>query len=177
MANEAESSGETRTSVAFAYELQDFILAYRLSTQPNAKRAALMIAAILALFAALFWCEPDRNSRLAAGFGGLLGGLAVFLLHRHVYLPLYARRMFANYPMMRSQHTFAFEPDGIRNSTERTNAFLIWRDFVGWRANDTSVLLYTSPRQFILVPTRLAAQGFPIEQLKCALARDFAMRR
>ncbi|MCB1534457.1 MAG: YcxB family protein [Rhodoblastus sp.] len=176
MANEAEGSSDAATSVAFRYELQDFIQAYRLGARPSAKRAASLAAIIVLLFVAIVWYEPDWDARLAACGGGALGGLAVFLAHRYIYLPLHARRMFANYPLLRSEHTFAYEPEGLRNSTDRTNAFLLWRDFVGWRADDMSVLLYTSPRQFIVVPTRLARQGFPIKELKGALARDFAMR-
>ena len=170
-ASAAQSEG-----VAFSYELRDFILAYRLSTWPSPKRAALMSIILVALLAIFFVYEPDWGARAAACAGGALGGIAILLAHRYVYLPLFARRLFANYPLLRTGHTFAFEPDGLRYSTERTKAFLVWRDFVGWRADDTSVLLYSSPRQFVVVPARLAELGFPIKELKGALARDFAMR-
>ena len=174
--SEVTTRGAQGDGVSFSYELRDFLLAYRLSTRPTPKRAALMSIALLVLFGILFWDEPDWGARGAALAGGAFGGVVIFLAHRYVYLPLFTRRLFANYPLLRTEHTFAFESDGLRYSTERSKAFVLWRDFVAWRADDASVLLYSSPRQFVVVPTRLAAQGFPIEQLKCALARDFAMR-
>lgn len=177
MTIEAQTGEETATAgVSFRYEVRDFIHAYRLSTRPGPRRAALLALAIAAIFGAILWYEPDWDARLAACASGAVGGLAIFLLHRYVYLPLYARRLFANYPMLRVERSLSLEPDGLRDVTDRTNALLVWRDFVHWRADDKSVLLYTSPRLFIVVPARLAQQGFPVGELKSALARDFAQR-
>lgn len=177
MTDKIATEGDAGTKgVAFRYEVQDFIEAYRLAVRPGPKRAAALAAAIALLVGALFWYEPAWDVRAQGCAGGALGGVGVFLLHRYLYLPWHARRQFANYPLLRAEHVFTLEQEGLRDSTERTNALLVWRDFVGWRANDKSVLLYTSPRLFILAPTRLAQLGFPIEDLKGALARDFAKR-
>lgn len=178
MTIEAQAEGDGATAgVSFRYEVRDFIHAYRLSTRPGPRRAALLALAIAAIFGAIFWYEPDWDARLVACVSSAIGGLAVFLLHRYVYLPLYARRLFANYPMLLVERSLSLEPDGVRDVTDRTNALLVWRDFVNWRADDKSVLLYTSPRLFIVVPARLAQQGFPVDELKSALAREFGMRR
>jgi hypothetical protein len=60
--------------------------------------------------------------------------------------------------------------DGLRLASARGESVLLWRDFIHWRANEKAVLLYTAPRLFLFIPTRLAASGFPIEALKAALA-------
>ncbi len=87
-------------------------------------------------------------------------------------VPYRMRRDFERRPLAQIEHVCELTKDGLRLASARGESVLLWRDFIHWRANEKAVLLYMAPRLFLVIPTRLAASGFPIEALKAALAAN-----
>lgn len=167
----------TPEGVAFRYQAQDFIDAYRLGAGMTRRGAAWLALGMAALAAFLFWSEPDWIARLVTIAAAVAGGGAAGVCYRFLYLPWLARRHFANYPLARLETTFAVADDALILTSDRTLSRLLWRDFVAWRANERTLLLYTAPRVSYVVPTRLAAQGFPLTRLLSILREKVAERR
>ena len=167
---------EAPKSVTFRYQTQDFLSAYRLNATPQCRHALYLASVLAALVAVFFWFEPAWDARAVACGAGAAGGLAAFVLVRYIYLPLHAKRQFANYPIAHREQVLTLEAEGLRHRSGSNESLTPWRDFVAWQADEQVVLLYIAPRIFQVVPARLAELGFPIKELKGALARDFAMR-
>ncbi|MCC0006295.1 MAG: YcxB family protein [Methylobacteriaceae bacterium] len=162
--------------MTFRYQTQDFLSAYRLNAKLLRRHVIYLTFFLAAVVAVLFWFEPAWDARAVACGAGAAGGLAAFVLVRYIYLPLHAKRQFANYPIAHREQVLTLEAEGLRHRSGSNESLTPWRDFVAWQADEQVVLLYIAPRIFQVVPARLAELGFPIKELKGALARDFAMR-
>jgi hypothetical protein len=135
------------------------------------RRAWLVTALILiGLLALLYILDPSTPLWIAPL--AVVGGLASGLFCWAVYLPWIARRNFTRQPLAQLRIGVALVAEGIRSESARGKSTLLWKDFIQWRANKKATLLHLSPRLFVIIPTRLGAQGFPIEELKAALARE-----
>lgn len=163
--------------VAFRYQAHDFIDAYRLGSRITRRGAAGLAALALLMIAWVFWSEPDWIARLVTIGAGLVGGCTAAILYRFVYVPWLARRHFANYPLARLETGFAVDDDALVLTSDRTSSRLLWRDFIAWRANERTVLLYTAPRISYVVPRRIAGQGFPFDRLLSILRDKVPERR
>jgi hypothetical protein len=97
--------------------------------------------------------------------GGAIGMFAVSRVCR----PWLACRLYAKYPLAHLEHKLTLRSEGITLQSPRGIISLQWKDFLRWRTNGKTTLIYTSPNTFIIVPTRLAEVGFPMDRLKVEL--------
>jgi hypothetical protein len=68
------------------------------------------------------------------------------------------------------EHKLTLRPEGIALQSPRGISTLQWKDFIRWRTNSKTTLIYTSPNTYIHFPARLAELGFPMDRLKAQLA-------
>jgi YcxB-like protein len=170
MSDQSDIQPAASAATTFRYEAQDFAQAQQLHMRlPRRHMIALTIFFIAAASAAVLLVE-DRAAVAIGCAGGALGGIALAAAMYHWIVPYRMRRDFQRRPLAQIEHVYELRKDGLRLASERGESVLLWRDFIHWRANEKAVLLYTAPRLFLFIPTRLAASGFPIEALKAALA-------
>ena len=159
-------------SVEFQFVKADFIDAYQLRAAPTRRRWMLLLMSVLVLAAAIFMCSREISWTIVAvafiSVGGALGALAEF----HVYVPWRARRDFAKSPLAHLEHTFTLLSEGITIQNARGSiSRLQWSDFLSWRTNKRTTLVFLSPTILIHFPARLAGSGFPVDRLKVELSR------
>jgi energy-coupling factor transporter transmembrane protein EcfT len=158
-------------SIEVQYTRDDHIAAQRLHSAPTLRSLLLAILFIGAAIALVYFLDSAKAALVTAPFfalGGVLGGLFGWA----VYTPLVARRTFARYPLAQLRFRLSLLPQGISTQSERGNTTLLWKDFIQWRTNAKTVLLYVSPRMFLFIPTRLAAERFPIDELRERARRE-----
>ena len=153
------------------YTAEDFIEAYRLSTRPL-RRYILILALMLVVF--FLYRTMLRGGTSLDVFLWQIGpiliaGPILACLH-YLYLSWAGRRTYACQPLAMVEYSFALRPEGLETISDRGQTFLRWEDFIRWRMNDKMTLIYLAPNLFQIFPNRLAEQGFPIEDLKTALA-------
>jgi hypothetical protein len=161
-------------SIEVQYARDDHIAAQQLHSSPTRRSLVLVILFICAAVALIYFIDSAKAALIVAPFfaiGGVLGGLFGWA----VYVPLAARRTFAKYPLAQLRFRLSLLPEGVSTESERGKTTLLWKDFIKWRANDKMVLLYISPRMFLFIPTRLAAEGFPIERLRERARRELGL--
>jgi hypothetical protein len=163
-------------SNASAVEIQfakaDLIAAYQLRAAPTRRRWTLLLMSVLVLAAVIFMYSREISQTIVAvafiSFGGALGALAEF----HVYVPWRARRDFAKSPLAHLEHKFTLLSEGITIQNVRGSiSRLQWNDFLRWRTNKRTTIIFLSPTIFIHFPARLAELGFPVDRLKDELSR------
>jgi hypothetical protein len=169
----AEMSADPATigGTAFHYTPDDFVAAQRLHGLPTRGVVLRWVALAVAGFVLAFEMT-ESWSEAAQGFGIVFGVVAgAFVVYYLLVTPLLARRQLARYPLAQLEQTMSLGKDGVTIKTPRGATELQWRDLQAWRANEKVVLLYPAPRLFYVVPKRIAADGFPIEDLRAALER------
>jgi hypothetical protein len=158
------------------YTRDDHVAGYQLHGVPT-RRMWLVVALVFFAMGAIAYMLDGVPAALSVALGGIIGGIVFGLFGWAVYLPFVARRTFARQPLAQLRVRIGFRPEGIRSESERGASTILWKDFIQWRADRKVVLLYLSPRLFLIVPARLAALGFPIDRLRETLRREFGPPR
>jgi len=165
--NHADADGFTK----IRYTAEDFIEAYRLSTKPL-RRYIIILALLLVVF--FLYLTALRGGItldvLLWPIGPILVAGPIFACLHYLYLSWAGRRTYARQPLAMLEYSFALRPEGLETISDRGQTLLRWEDFICWRMNNKMTLIYLAPNLFQIFPNRLAAQGFPIEDLKAALA-------
>jgi len=157
------------------YTRQDFLDALLLHGRMTRRRLAFFSILMVALVA-LCLVTDSWEERLTTAAAAALGGVVFYLLGRYLYYPWLAGRQFSKQPLSTLPQTVSLADDGIVFASERGAMRLLWSDFFGWDANDRVIILKTSPRLFMIIPSRIAANGFPIEKMKRALETSLGAR-
>jgi hypothetical protein len=154
------------------YSAQDFIDAQRLHCEPRI-RDWIVIALITIPIGFFIANDPDNS------IWGLfpIAVIALWAVIRWLYAPWMANRNYRMQPLAQIHQSFALHPDGLEIRNARGEGKYLWTDFIYWRANKSSVLLYISPMIYLVLPMRLGALGFPIEELKAHLTEKIGSNR
>jgi hypothetical protein len=158
-------------SIEVKYTRDDHIAAQRLHSAPTLRSLLVAILFMCAAVALVYILDSAEAALVTAPFfviGGVLGGLFGW----GIYVPRAARRNYARYPLAQLRIRLSLLPEGVSTQSERGKTTLLWKDFIQWRTNDKTILLYVSPRMFLFIPTRLATEGFPIDTLRERARRE-----
>jgi hypothetical protein len=172
MSSQSDNQPATETATVFRCERQDFVQAQQLHMRLLRKQMIALTIFFVAAGSAVFALVDDRMAAADICAGAGLGGIALTAVMYYWIVPYRMRRDFTRRPLAQIEHAYELRKEGLRLASARGENVLLWRDFICWRASEKIVLLYTAPRLFLFVPTRLAESGFPIEALKAALAAN-----
>ncbi len=161
------------------YTKEDFVAAYQLSAKPTRLGwLMLLLAPIIGSTVAVFLNPSPGVVRWTVIWIATLSGVLIFLaINSAILIPWRIGRSHTRYPLAHLPHRFSLGQDSLSFQSARGESALQWKDFIRWRADRLTILLYQSPHVFIILPTRLAALGFPINDLKAALTRELGTPR
>lgn len=167
--------------VEYQYTKDDYATAFQLHFTPTRSGWPICALIVLAMcIAFLFFLRAESAPLLAqiivpigAALGGVLGGFFAWA----VIAPWKGRRIYAKQPLAQLAKSIALRADGLHSQSARGESTLLWRDFISWRTNGKTTLLYVSPHMFIIIPARFAALGFPTDDLKATLTREMGPPR
>jgi hypothetical protein len=175
------TDNSTYPSVTFNCTKDDFATAFQLHYVPT--RSGWIVCALIILIgytAFFFFLRSDGaplSVQILLPLCVPIGGVLSAIFGWAIYMPWAGRRMHARQPLAHIPKSLALRAEGLHTQSERGESTMLWQDFIWWRANSKTTLLYLSPCMFILVPARLAALGFPIDDLKGALEREIGPPR
>lgn len=167
----AQPETDHAASIEFQYIKADLIAAYCLHRGATRRQMMLSILGIMFSVATIIYLGEKRGE---VGYAIVVltillsTTLSVSLIYVSLYLTWLARRNIGKYPR---EFRLALRPEGITLQSSRTIKTLQWADFIRWRTNSKTTLVYVSPGTFIHFPTRLAEFGFPMEHLRAELLR------
>lgn len=130
-----------------------------------------MLTAALVLAGAIFIHFRELSQTMLTVAVILVGAALGMFAVLYIYLPRLARRTFAKYPVSHLEHKLTLRSEGITLQSPRGINTLQWKDFIRWRANGKTTLIYASPNIYIHFPARLVELGFPMDRLKVELLR------
>ncbi len=107
----------------------------------------------------------------AGAIGGLVGGGVVSIIMRFVVLPIWARRHYRKYKAIQEEFTFELLDEGIQITSPNANGLVKWDHILKWRHNNDYLLIYPMPRIYYLLPKRISANGFDVDELVRALPK------
>ena len=179
MMETADNDG--RPLFEFQFTRDDFAAAYQLHFVPTRSGGLLCALIVLAACTAVFFFLRYDNAPLwfqlllpvCMALGGALAAIAAWA----IFAPWLGRRTYARQPIAHLTTRITLRPEGLRVQSPRGESTLLWQDFISWRANSKTTLLYMSPHLFVHIPARLAALGLAADDLKAALAREIGAPR
>ena len=168
-------------SVEFQATKDDFAVAYQLHFALTRGRWLFCILFLSASGAGMFAFLWHDNAPfwflvllpLAVVLGGSIAGLFAWA----VFAPWLGRRIYARQPLAQVPSRITLRPDGMRFQSTRGDSTLLWKDFIFWRGNAKTTLIYLSPYSFLHIPVRVSAQGFAADGLRAALTREIGQPR
>jgi hypothetical protein len=168
-------------SVEFHASKDDFAAAYQLHFALTRGRWLFCILFVSASCAGMFLFLWHDNApfwlQLLLPLAILLGGTIAGLFSWAVFAPWLGRRTYARQPLAQVSTRITLRPEGLRFQSSRGESTLLWKDFISWRGNRETTLLYLSPYSFLHIPTRLGAQGFAADMLRTVLEREIGAPR
>ena len=165
-------------SVEVHYTKDDYVAGYQLATSFTRRGWLIVILSILLIcIAAFYFFRYDGASlrlQLLVPVYIALGYALYGLAARGLAVPWLGRRAYARQPPAWVPERIELRPEGLRFQAPRGESTVLWRDLTKWRTGKKTTLLYMSPSPsvFLLIPARLAALGFPMDDLKATLARE-----
>jgi YcxB-like protein len=159
-------------SVEFQYVERDFIAAAQLYATPTRKRRIFILLLVLVVAAVTFMYFRQVHQTIVIVAMMLVGGKLGGFVELYAYLPWKIRCNLARSPLSHVEHKLTLRPEGISVQSPRGENALQWNDFLRWRTNEKTTLIFLSPVQYLHFPARLAELGFPIDRLKVELARE-----
>lgn len=167
--------------VEYQYTKDDCAAAFQLHYTPTRFGWSICALIILAMCIAFFFFLRAESAPLlaqiivpiGAALGGVLGGFFAWA----VGSPWMGRRTYAKQPLAHLAKSITLRADGLHSQSARGEGILLWRDFISWRTNGKTTLLYISPHMFIIIPARFADLGFPTDDLKATLTREIGPPR
>jgi hypothetical protein len=153
----------------YAAAYQQFWLGPKWRRDTAIAAGVLLVSSFLLLY--LLLGEPISVSMNISAFG-LLGGIVIALVGWRFWMPALGRRYFKVHPLAHITTSMSILPEGLRFKSSRGQTTVLWKDFIGWRADGKSTLLFPSPGVFYVIPTRLHSAEFPITDLHAALFRE-----
>ena len=175
--HETENGTVAAEGTPLVYTQQDFLDALNLHGRMTRRRWAFILIVCAILFAALCFVTDDWGERFGTTIAAAAGGLVFYGIGRFVYYPWLAHRQFTRQPLAKLPQRVSLASDGIVFVSERGSMRFLWSDFIGWDADDRVVILKKSPRIFMIVPTRIAADGFSLDEMKRALEASFGLAK
>jgi hypothetical protein len=171
----------TDPSVEYQYTKADYATAFQLHYTPTRFGWPICALIVLIMCIAFFFVLRAESAPLwiqillpiGAALGGILGGVFAWA----VGSPWTGRRIFAKQPLAHLAMSIALRTDGLHSRSARGESTLLWQDFISWRTNGKTTLLYASPHMFFIIPARFAALGFPTDDLKATLTREIGPPR
>lgn len=156
-------------SVEFQYVEADFIAAYQLHGAPTRTTWIFLLMSALVVTSATFIHLREVSQTVLTVAIILVGAALGMFAVLHVYLPWLARRSFAKYPLAHLEHKLTLQSEGFTLQSPRGISTVQWKDFIRWRTNGKTTLIYASPNIYIHFPARLVELGFPMDRLKVEL--------
>ncbi len=116
----------------------------------------------LLLLAGLF--GPDQWKIMSNS--GLVCGIVGYLVVLHLFLPLQAKRHYRSYKSIHIPLFITLSDVGFTIRTDHGQNELKWGKLLKWRESSNHILVYFAPKMFYMIPKRLAAAGFDLEQFR-----------
>ena len=177
----ATANSDGHPSVEFQATGEDFAAAYRLHFVPIRSHALIFALIVSALCATMFGLLSYENAplwrRLLVPAGLALTGVLTGFVAWALFAPWYGHRTFSRQPLAQVSTRITLRPEGLRFRSSRGDSTLLWKDFIFWRANVKTTLLYLSPSLFLHIPARLGSLGFAADGLRAALTREIGAQR
>lgn len=149
----------------------DWVHAAVLFSRPGRRVRMLYGAAVVLALALAAWGALSGDWRVVAtGVGAVAGGAIGHFSMACGAEPGRQRRHFRRTEALRREQRLTPSDAGLHFHFTAADTRLAWSDIRRWRADVRSILVCPTPRAYFVVPTRLAAQGFPIDALRVALA-------
>ncbi|HEU4378564.1 MAG TPA: YcxB family protein [Hyphomicrobiaceae bacterium] len=175
------ADSQAQPSVEFQATRDDFAAAYQLHFALTRGRWLFCALFVSASCAGMFFFLWHDNAPfwlqlllpLAVASSGAIAGFFAWA----VFAPWLGRRTHARQPLAHLPSRLTLRPDGLRLQSARGDSTLLWKDFIFWRANGKTTLVYLSPYSFLIVPARLSTQGFAADGLRAALTREIGPPR
>lgn len=165
--------GADQKLITCRYTAEDYVAAYKLSTAPLHRKILLLLLVATIIFIIFDYARGIGPAEMFRDAIGPVIGVGSFLaLLQYFFLPQSARRSYARQPIGQLEYRIALRPDGLETHSDRGHVFMRWEDFIRWRMNDKTTVIYLGPTLFQSYPSRLAELGFPIEELRASLARE-----
>jgi hypothetical protein len=156
--------------IEFTATKEDFVKAALLDNGLIPRRSLVYVL----VFVVIFGLPLLKNKlNFAADIGSFVqigASLLTFIvLFRVFVIPSGARRNFLKSPLAQETQSLTIAPDQILIRSARGEVRLRWKDLVAWKAKKYVTLLYTNPRMYLVIPSRLAEQGPQIEFMHSGL--------
>lgn len=152
-----------RVRADYSLTAEDVARAFQLHNRALLRRWPSLVAGLVALTivadAASIALAGDTFGQALVVGGGALGGIAVPLAMIRWVVPARARRLHARSRLLRTPVRLDADAAALRLAGPDAEIRTPWPDFVGWRENADTLLLYSSRAHFTIVPARALAPG------------------
>lgn len=175
------ASSDGHPSVELQATKDDFAAAYQLHFAMTRRGWLFCVVFIAVSCAGMFLLLRNDDAplwvQLLLPVSMMLGGGLAGLFAWAVFAPWIGRRTYARQPLAQVATRITLRPEGLRFQSARGDSTILWKDFISWRSNGKTTLLYLSPYSFLHIPTRLDALGFATDGLRTALVRQIGAPR
>ena len=132
-------------------------------------RYYLRVAIVTLLLAILFFVGPETIRYFAVS--GLVSVMFFVVLAKYFILPMKIRKHYQKYKLLHEEVGIELQDEGIHHTIPDGGQLIRWEKILKWRHNYAYILLYISPRLFLIIPKSTISKGFNIPLLIICLTQ------
>ncbi len=142
-------------NITYQLSSEEYIQAVNFHNKQNYRVVKLTIYIALATAIVVVGTDFSNTREIIANILAAFFSISFYMLFVRMLSAFQAKNIYTKSPILSYEITLRISGKGIRLDNKGNEKTIPWSAFSKWEKNETFYLLYTTPRQFNVIPTRV----------------------
>jgi len=142
-------------NITYKLSQEEYLQAVNLHHKKSHRVVKLLIYIALAAVIVLVGTDFSNTREIITNILAAFFSISFYMLFVRILSTYQAKKIYTKSPTLKTEITLRISGKGIRFDKKGTEKTIAWSQFNQWQKNEKFYLLYTSPRQFNVIPVRV----------------------
>lgn len=142
-------------NITYQLSQEEYLQSVNLHHKKNHRAIKLLIYIALASSIVLIGTNFSNTREIITNILAAFFSISFYMLFVRMLSAFQAKSIYTKSPTLSYEITLRISGKGIRFDKQGNEKTIPWSTFNKWKKDETFYLLYTSPRQFNVIPTRV----------------------
>ncbi|TNF43852.1 MAG: hypothetical protein EP216_03080 [Epsilonproteobacteria bacterium] len=145
-------------NITYKLTQEEYLQAVNLHHKKNKRVLRLAIYIILATMIVVFGTDFSNTHEIIVNVIAAFFSIAFYMLFVRMLTAYQARSVYQKSAILPFEVTLHVSGKGIKFNKEKNKGSIPWSAFSSWKSDEDFYLLYTNPRRFNVIPSRVMSE-------------------